>query len=215
MAIKTFSDGEAILFGWKTMKSNLLFFIGVLLVVILFSVIPDVMRNLMKEKLKLVSILATVIFGILQIIVGMGLVKIVLKFCGNEKPSFLTLFSCIPLFFKYLFGTLLYTLIILGGFILLLIPGVIWGIRFQYAPYLIIDKGMGPIEALKKSSQITKGAKWELLAFNVVLLIINLLGFLSLIVGIFATIPTAMIAYAFVYRKLLAQSEAVQPSATA
>ncbi len=159
MAVKTFSDGEAILFGWKTMKSNLLFFIGVLLVVILFSVIPDVMRNLMKEKLKLASILVTIIFGILQIIVGMGLVKIVLKFCSNEKPGFSTLFSCIPLFLKYLFGTLLYALIVLGGFILLLIPGVIWGIRFQYAPYLIIDKGMGPVEALKKSSQITKGAK--------------------------------------------------------
>lgn len=197
------------------MKSNLWFFIGVLMVIFLISVGTDVMESLMKEKLKGLIFTVGVIFWILQVIIGMGLVKIALKFCSNEKPNFSTLFSCIPLFFKYLFGTLLYALIVLGGLILLLIPGVMWGIKFQYAPYLIIDKSMGPVAALKKSAQITKGAKWELFAFQLLLLIINLLGFLSLIIGIFATIPTTIVAYAFVYRKLLAQTEAAMPETAA
>jgi len=42
--------------------------------------------------------------------------------------------------------------------------------------------------------------------------VINLLGLLCLFIGLFATIPTTAVAWAFVYRKLLAQTETVQPT---
>ena len=140
----------------------------------------------------------------------MGLIKIALRFCDKEKGEFAELFSCFPLFFKYLFGSILCMLIVLGGMILLIIPGIIWSIKFQFFTYFIIDKGLGPIEALKRSSAITKGAKWDLFIFGLLLGLINLLGALCLLVGLFATIPTTIVAMAFVYRKLLAQTEIVQ-----
>ncbi|MFH1856572.1 MAG: hypothetical protein ABH836_05015 [Candidatus Omnitrophota bacterium] len=214
MAIKTFSINEALLFGWNVMKKNIGFFIGILVVVFIASAAPDVINNFIKGKAPVaISIIIAVIFWVLQLILGMGLIKIALKFCGNEKPDFAVLFSGIPLFFKYLAGVILYVLIVLGGLILLIVPGVIWSIKFQYFPYLIIDKNMGPIEALKKSASITHGAKWDLLGFNVVLAVVNVLGILCLLIGAFAAVPTVMIAYAFVYRKLLAQTEAVSTPA--
>jgi len=96
---------------------------------------------------------------------------------------------------------------VLGGTILLIVPGVIWAVKFQFFSYFIIDKGLGPIEALKKSSAITKGVKWNLLGFDLLIGGIALLGVLALLIGLLAAIPTAMIAMAFVYRKLLAQTE--------
>jgi len=210
MAIKTFSDGEAILFGWKTMKDNLGLFIGILITMILVNVLPDIIGDAMEKKIPVLSIVAYVVFGILNLIITIGLLKIVLRFCDNEKPRFAELFSCYRLFFKYLFSTILYMLIVFGGFILLIVPGIIWSIKFQFYPYLIIDKGMGPVEALKASALITKGVKWELLGFGLIVGIINLLGVFCLVIGVFATVPATWVAYAFVYRKLLEQTELVQ-----
>ena len=118
------------------------------------------------------------------------------------------------MFFKYLIGSILYGLIVFAGTILLIIPGIIWGIQFCFYDYFIIDKGLGPIEALKRSSAITRGVKWDLFVFSLILLGINLLGALCLLIGLFATIPTTMVAIAFVYRKLLAQAEIAHVSET-
>ena len=93
---------------------------------------------------------------------------------------------------------------------MLIIPGIIWGIKFQFFSYFIVDKGLGPIEALKRSSTITKGAKWDLFLFGLLVWLINLLGALCLLVGLFATIPTTGVAMAFVYHKLLTQTEIAQ-----
>jgi hypothetical protein len=59
------------------------------------------------------------------------------------------------------------------------------------------------------------GAKWDLLLFGLLIAGINLLGFLALLVGLFATYSTSMVAIAFVYRSLLARREAAQAPVTA
>ena len=137
----------------------------------------------------------------------MGLVKVALRFCDQEKGRFSDLLSQRRLFFKYLFALILYGLIVFGGTLLLIVPGIIWGIKFWFFDYFVIDKKMGPIEALKKSYAVTTGVKWNLFVFFLALTGINLLGALCLLIGLFATIPTTMVAWAFVYRKLLAQAE--------
>mgnify|MGYP001580926209 CR=1 FL=1 len=210
MTIQKFSKREAIRFGWNTMKSNLGFFIGLLIVVILIGIVPGIIADLLAKDAPVLSIIISIASWVLQLVIGMGLIKIALRFCDKEKGEFAELFSCFPLFFKYLFGSILCMLIVLGGMILLIIPGIIWSIKFQFFTYFIIDKGLGPIEALKRSSAITKGAKWDLFIFGLLLGLINLLGALCLLVGLFATIPTTIVAMAFVYRKLLAQTEIVQ-----
>jgi len=49
----------------------------------------------------------------------------------------------------------------------------------------------------------------DLFLFNLLLILINLLGAICLLIGLFVTIPTTMVAWAFVYRRLLAQTEIV------
>ncbi|OGZ35498.1 MAG: hypothetical protein A3A94_02665 [Candidatus Portnoybacteria bacterium RIFCSPLOWO2_01_FULL_43_11] len=213
MSAQNFSKKEAIKFGWQTMKSNLGFFIGLLLLVFVINIGPGLLTALVLGKIPLLSFVFAVISWVLQIIIGIGLIKIALKFCGNEKGEFSDLFSSYPLFFKYLFGSILYGLIVFGGLILLIIPGIIWSIKYQFYLYFIVDKGLGPIESLKKSGEITKGVKWNLFLFGLLLAGINILGVLALLIGMFAAIPTTMVATAFVYRKLLTQIESSQPPA--
>lgn len=210
MTTQKFSKGEAVRFGWNTMKSNIGFFIGLLILTGLIIIVPSIISELIKKEALALSIIIDIATWVLELVIGMGLIRIALKFCDNEKGEFADLFSCFPLFFKYLFGSILYWLIILGGMILLIIPGIIWAIKFQFFAYFIVDKGLGPIESLKKSSAITNGAKWDLFIFGLLLMGINLLGLLCLLIGLFATVPTTMIAMAFVYRKLLAQTKAAE-----
>ncbi len=214
MTAEKFSISEAIRFGWNTMKSNLGFFIGLLIVVWLLYTISSILADKATEANILLGIIFHSADLILTIIISIGLVKISLRFCDNEKGRFSDLFSQYTLFFKYLVGSILYGLIVFAGTILLIIPGIIWGIQFCFYDYFIVDKGLGPIEALKRSSAITRGVKWDLFVFFLILLGINLLGALCLLIGLFATIPTTMVAIAFVYRKLLAQAETVQVSET-
>jgi len=210
MSTQKFSKSEAIRFGWNTMKSNFWFFVGLLVGVGLVIYIPGFIGELIKKGAPSLSIIINIAVWVLNLIIQMGLIRISLKFCDNEKSEFGDLFSCFPLFFKYLLGSILYGLIVLGGTILLIIPGIIWAIKFQFFGYFIVDKGLGPIEALKRSSAITKGAKWDLFIFNLLLEFINFLGAICLLIGLFATIPTTMVAMAFVYRKLLAEIEITQ-----
>ena len=214
MTAEKFSISEAIHFGWNTMKSNLGFFIGLLIFVFLFTSLSSIIAAKATEANIFLGLIFYIADFSLSIIISIGLVKIALRFCDNEKGRFADLFSQYPLFPQYLVGSILYGLIVFAGTILLIIPGIIWGIQFCFYDYFIVDKGLGPIEALKRSSAITRGVKWDLFVFFLILSGINLLGALCLLIGLFVTIPTTMVALAFVYRKLMAQAENVQVSET-
>jgi len=201
MSTKKFSIKESLSFGWGIMKSNFWFFVGLLLIVWGVSLVYGLIEDQIREQ-RVLSLIVNLTFFILNIIITMGAIKIALKFHDGQKGRIVDLFSCFRLFFKYVSGSVVYGLIILAGLILLVVPGIIWAIKFQFFGYFIVDKELGAVEALKQSAKITKDAKWTLLLFGSLSGLINFLGALLLLVGLFATIPTTMMAKAFVYRKL-------------
>jgi len=214
MTKKDFLIGEAIKYGWNIMKANLWFFVGVLIVAWLVTGIPQAIANRLQDNYFGLAALFNIIHWIAQTIITIGMIKIALKFLADEKPEFVELFRFQGNFWRYVGSSILYGLIVIGGIILFIVPGIYWAIKFQFFGYCIVDQKLGPVEALKKSSKITYQVKWKLLGFGLVMVGINILGFLCLFVGLFATIPTTMIAFAYVYRKLLSQTETVQNTDT-
>jgi len=210
MTKKDFSIEETLTFGWNTMKANFWFFVGVLIVAGLIFFIPRVIATMLQRESAGLSFLFNIIGWIADIIIAIGLITIALKFLDNKKPEFDDLFSFKPYFWQYLLGSILYGLIVMGGFFLFVIPGIYWAIKFQFFGYFIVDKKLDAIEALRYSSRLTKGVKWHLLGFGIVIWFIELLGLLALIIGLFAAVPIVLVAYAFVYRKLLNQTESIQ-----
>jgi len=204
MSIKKFSIKESLSFGWGIMKSNFWFFVGLLLIIWGISLVYGIIEDQIREQ-RALSLIINLAFFVLNMIITMGAIKIALKFHDGQRGKIADLFSCFRLFSKYILASIVYGLIVLGGLILLIVPGIIWAIKFQFFGYLIVDKELGPIEALKQSAKITKDAKWTLFLFGLLLGLINFLGALALLVGLFATVPTTMMARAFVYRKLLGQ----------
>jgi uncharacterized membrane protein len=206
MTTKAFSKKEALQFGWNTMKSNVGFFIGLLLIVWAISVVPGIINTFVKSVA--VALVVAILFRLIQWFLEIGLIRISLAFCDGKTSAIPDLFSGKDVYWKYVGGTILYGLIVFGGILLLIVPGIIWSIQFFFYSYLIIEKGMDPIQALKASSAMTKGHKWELFLFGLVTLGVNLLGALCLLVGLFATVPTTLVALASIYRKLSSKASA-------
>ena len=144
---------------------------------------------------------------VVNLVIGIGLINITLKLLDNKKPKYKDLFYYKPIV-NYFLASLLEGLSVIGGFILLIIPGIFFALRLQFTCYLIVDKNLGPVEAVKTSWKITKGNAWNLFFLGILLGLINILGLLCLIVGLFVTVPLTMLATTFVYRKLLLQSKA-------
>lgn len=61
---------------------------------------------------------------------------------------------------------------IIVGMVFLYVPGIVIMIAWLLAPFLVVDKDMNPIEAIKKSNDLTYGKKWVIFLGLVVLAVI-------------------------------------------
>jgi uncharacterized membrane protein len=91
----------------------------------------------------------------------------------------------------------------------LIVPGIIWAIKYFPMLYLVVDKGKGPAEAFSESATLTQGVKGQLFLLGILFFFINLLGFTALFVGLLVTVPMTMLASAYIYRHLLGRASAV------
>jgi hypothetical protein len=184
--------------------------------------------------------------AILMVASSLGFARIGLKLCDNEPVRLWDLFSVSwRQIFRYFLASFAVGLLVGLVYLPLIIPvafslvgrrylpvlgiasilslplavlGIIVSIRFSKFPYFIVDSNAGSFQALKGSWVLTKHATWDLFLFMGLLLFVNVLGALTFGVGLLATLPTTLVAHAFVYRKLqagqqiLASADFVQPS---
>jgi len=204
MGNNKFSKIGAIKFGWEIFKKRPWFLVGVTLVYWLFNYFLQTLTGQLTELNMSLGILFNVIYLCVSVLLITGWTKITLRYADGEQASFSELFYQYHLFVKVTLSSILYFLIVFFGTILLIVPGIIWSMKYQFYIYFIIDKGVGPIEAFKMSANITKGYKWELFLFFLLWICVNLLGVMALGVGLLVTMPVTMIATAYIYRKLSA-----------
>ncbi len=196
----SYTSQDALSYGWKAMKDRFWFFFLFLLILLLLSVgASNLVHFVLPHPLRgfgswLVSALVGMItiWGALRILDGRPV----------AWQAWKDLFSSGTRLGNFLACQFLYTLIWIGGLVLLIVPAIIWSIQFGFAGFIVLDEGLGPAEALRRSSAITRGFRGELFLFWLLVFAINLLGLLALAVGLFATIPTSMMATAWIYRRL-------------
>jgi hypothetical protein len=196
------SVGGAIHHGWAIFKENWWQNIALLLIPTVISV------GLVAIQLSLrISGIGGILFSVFRVVfnlgISVGVLKIWLKMTREEHWEWSELWSHFPLLPNYFLGCILYLLIILGGLLLLVIPGIIWSYKYQFIPFLIVDKGLGPLEAMRMSARMTQGVKWDLLAFYSAVTTIVYLGLIALLVGLLVSIPVAVVAYLAMYQLLL------------
>jgi len=115
--------------------------------------------------------------------------------------AMLILFISVFLSLHFFISSVLYILLIVVV-IALMVCGATLFLRLSLASIVLIDLNTGTIEAFKKSMEITKGHVWKLIGFGIVFILLNIVGALVLVVGLFVTIPVTLLAYITLYRSL-------------
>ncbi|MAG59600.1 hypothetical protein CMO96_02305 [Candidatus Woesebacteria bacterium] len=208
--MQKFSKTEAVAFGWKTIKAHIWMLIPVFLMVWLIPVVAYSIAggfasfnfNSGGDFDAGSNGIASLLSWGISTLLAIGLLKILLSFADTGTAEFDELFTNYKLFIKYAFTSILLGIIVFFGFVLLIIPGIIFSTRLQFAPYFVVDKGVGPFEAIRKSWGATRGSFFNLILLWLMFIGINFVGFLALGIGLLVTIPLTGIALAHVYRKL-------------
>lgn len=96
--------------------------------------------------------------------------------------------------FPLIGATMLMVLGILFGSLLLIVPGVILYMRwYVFAPVCVVEK-QGPLSALKRSAELTKGSRWKLFGIMLILFAIGAVAGGLLAVLFLQVSPIAAIA---------------------
>lgn len=188
----TFKIGNKIKEAWPIYKENL----GTLL---LMTVITLIVKMVSSNDNFIIEILSIVV-GVLVFFVWVRLVFALLekkKFNPFSKAALPSLKQ----YWNLLKTVILYSLCILGGIILLIVPGLYFSGRLMFAPYLSIEKNQGARKSIEESWEMTKGNGWRIFWKSFLIGLFILVGFLALFVGAFITYPVGFIVLVMLYRE--------------
>lgn len=201
--------GECLKSGWALYKQRAWFFIGGLLIVTLLQQIINRLLTavfpgelLAGQGIPGISLPALVLSSLVTMLIYAGVYNFYIK-AHDEVKSVRYAHLWNPKAFLNYIGVSVLTLIIVSiGFVLLIIPGIFALLVFFLAPFVVIDKGIGPIAALKESARLTKGNRFNILVLVLAIALLNIVGALLLLVGLLVTAPVSMLAFAHLYRAL-------------
>lgn len=205
--------------SWQLTFNNYLVIIssfGIIFAIsIFFNIVQNIISNLQQGNnsviVAIVLVLATIVSFVLnqgiQTLIAIGFTRVQLNIVDHKPANLAMLFHPEGVFWRYLGGTILFSLIIIGGLILFIVPGIIWGLKYQFALPLIVDKKLTVRDALQTSGKITKGHKGWIFGLMILLGLINIAGILALGFGLLVTIPLTNIAFIWAYRVLSQNSQ--------
>ena len=192
---------QSIRFGWNTVKASFAF---ILLTLCVAAIVPSIIdwggkhvfhRDGQLFLIKLISALVSATFSL-------GLSKIYLRFRDGEKPIFENLFDGLTRAHIWLASSIIVGIAVVMGLILLLVPGIIMMLRLSLIGFVLVDERTGPIDAIQRSWDMTRGHTMDLLVLFIALFGLNILGACCLVVGLFVTVPMSGLAMAYIYREL-------------
>lgn len=218
MNTRPFDIRGALEFGLDALRKNFFLILGVVaagnLMIFLAASIPF---------LGLIIALACVAFQF------MTLSRIGLDFYDGKAVDLARIRQLIPLMGKYIAANfLVYSLTILTmlfiilrvyiwagscwlerAIVLLVLANLVWLVIYGFADLVVVDTGMGPVDALKRSNQITYGHKWYLSGIYLLAFVIGGICSIIFAVPVIGFIVACVLSYTviffrvYIYRKLV------------
>jgi len=194
--------------GWSSFLRRPWFMIASVLIVFVVSAISGAVAQSASAAAdpNTAFLFNAIDFLVVQMFVSMGLIAWSLRASENVEGAHLAHLWAPQRYFKFLATSIVVTIIELIGFALLVVPGIIASVLLLFAPYIVMDRNLGPVEAIQRSFAVTKRHFWSVLLFLVAALAVNIGGALLFGIGLFVTIPVSVIAIAHAYRTLSSQT---------
>lgn len=136
-----------------------------------------------------------------------GMVMIGVKIARDEPVSGSEVFAHFDKALPLAIGMILMYLLVAIGFLLLILPGIYLLIGYLMMIPLIVDKNLGPWQALETSRKAITKHWFPFFGFMIVMFLLYVAGFLALVIGLIWAIPTLSIAYGILYRNMFGDAE--------
>jgi uncharacterized membrane protein len=94
------------------------------------------------------------------------------------------------------------------GFLLFLVPGVIFACRLAFVRYLVMDKGLDPVAAIEKSWFMTRGHGWRIFGMYLLTLVMFFCGLVLFIIPGLLVLMWSSAAFASLYHAVDLEEQA-------
>lgn len=225
--------------GWRVFSRNRLLFITGALALVAFNLVLMLVRrsfglyffpfdDSMRVTSELPSGAGLAIVHFMSLVIGpllhLGYQYMMLRAVREEEASLSDMLASFQHPLSVLGATWLFSLIVAVGVLLLVVPGIVWFVKYMIAGLIVVDRGCTAFDALTESGKITKGYKWPL--FTMLLFFLLVIGlplvFLVqavasvspawvLVLGTATTLiiePWGLSAFALAYHRILEAREA-------
>ena len=150
-------------------KENILFLIKVYIPMAILSLI-SIAQSFLPASIKNSNSVGLAVFLVLllSLFVGVfvaasGIVALGKVVEGGELSVKKTFKSGWKSYRIFLLLSIALTLIYIFGFVLLIVPGILFVVWFAFSRFMVIEKGLGVKPALLKSKELVKGIYWKIL----------------------------------------------------
>lgn len=224
-----FDVGDAFRWGWKKFQENLgpILIATIVLVaaVVILQIISTIVTNAIfgngidpiqvnRETGEvtggssrgffasiLVSLITSFVGTLVAYLVQAGIIRGTLKIADGGKPELSEILATDEVA-PTLITAVLITVGTFIGFILCILPGVIFAVLASFSLYFLIDKGVEPVEAVKSSISFVKNNIGQLILLFLASIVAIILGAIACGIGLLVAIPVVILANTYAYRTL-------------
>jgi hypothetical protein len=152
-------------------KENLIFLAKIYVPVAFFSVLSIAQSFLPASVLNSKSVLLVILMVLIQIlyvfvsvfVTASGIIALSRVIDGKELSVKKIYKSAWKTYWIFLLLSVVLLLAYLFGFVLLIVPGLLFVVWFAFSRFIMIEKGFGVKASLLKSKYLVKGIYWKIL----------------------------------------------------
>ena len=133
-----------------------------------------------------------------------------LRFMRDERANVADVFTG---FKKNYLNIILANLLVFAicgiGFVVFVIPGIIFACRLAFVRYLVMDKGLDPVAAIEKSWTMTRGHGWRIFGMYLLSILLVCVGLMLVLVGAVFAFMWIGCAFASLYHAVDLEDQAL------
>ncbi len=139
-----------------------------------------------------------------------GIMLIGVRRALGQRVSWKMVFAGFSKALSITIAIVLQSILVMIGFLLLVLPGIYLSVGYALSLPLILDKGMGPWQALEASRKAIHKKWWTVFGMYLVMMLIYLVSAIPFGIGLIWTIPMFFVAIGVLYVRCFGHGEELE-----
>jgi hypothetical protein len=185
--------------AFSIFSQNIVLFLGILLVPVVFSFVTGLFAPTAAEQSVGIGFSpAYIVMALLSAIVNVFMsIAIILAIQNNALTVMESYKQSMPFFLRYIGLSIVMSVLLFLGFLILIIPGIILSVWFAFSSFVLVVERAGIIDSIKKSREYARGHWWAVFG-RILLLGLAMLVISMIISGLSVAMPFGILATALV-----------------